>query len=82
MKPNREILKNTDAKAQLFSPTKDNNKVDPIPKRPNDTKKNILLFFRSAMRPKIGAKTISRRLADELAAPRIRVLVVSRKLLA
>ena len=82
MKPNREILKNIEAKAQLSFPTKVRINVENMPNNAKIIKNNFLLFFLSAMRPKNGAKTINNKLAVELAIPNNKVLVVSKNSVA
>ena len=56
--------------------------VENIPNNANIIKNNFLLFLLSAMRPKNGAKTISNKLAVELAIPNNKVLVVSKNSVA
>ena len=53
-----------------------------MPNNAKIIKNNFLLFFLSAMRPKNGAKTISNKLAVELAIPNNKVLVVSKNSVA
>ena len=51
-------------------------------RRAKETRKFFLLFLISEINPKIGARIINSRLAEEFATPRISVLVLSETTLA